>query len=207
MHATKHLSPGITTMIRMDHTQVLATFHKYRLDAAPEKKQALVETICTALEIHAQLEEEIFYPAMRNADAPLIDKSVPEHQEMRRLIAELRAMPAGGARYDETFMQLMRDVIHHVADEETRLLPDAERVLKDRLAELGWAMTRRRMELAKPRAGEIAVNVARSYPAAVLSVAAVGVIGAVLAGRALGRRHAVHGSLLARPRRLLGHAA
>src|SRR3954468_4194177 len=134
------LSPDATTMIRMDHTHVLATFHKYRVDASPDKKRVLADTICLALEIHAQLEEEIFYPAMRSVDPDLVDKSVPEHNEMKRLIAQLRASDESTQDFDRTIMELMRDVIRHVADEETMLLPDAERVLRDRLPELGAEM-------------------------------------------------------------------
>ncbi len=91
-------------------------------------------------------------------DPVVIDKSVPEHDEMRRLIARLREMTPGDAEYDRTFMELMRDVMHHVADEETVLLPAAERMLADELGELGAKMTKRRLELSAPRAGEIAGN-------------------------------------------------
>lgn len=183
MNPATRLSPRITTMIRMDHTHVLATFHKYRLDLAPERKKALVDLIVTALEIHAKLEEEIFYPAMRFAMPDIVDKSVPEHNEMRRLIATLRELDPSNADYDMAFMQLMRTIIHHVADEETVLLPEAERVLGDRLEELGAAMTRRRMELAAPPAGEIAVNTVRAYPAVVLSALALVAVGGYLAWR------------------------
>jgi len=174
------MSPTATNMIRMDHSHVLMTFHKYEMDASPGTKQALVNTVCLALEIHAQLEEEIFYPAMRQSagDGDVVAKSIPEHQEMKRLIGILRAMEPGGAEYDQTFMELMRDVIHHVADEETILLPDAERRIPDRLGELGMEMTKRRLELTAPRAGEIALNTARGMPASSMLMAA----GAVVAG-------------------------
>ncbi len=165
-------------MIRADQTAVLATFHKYTLDTSPERKRALVNTIAAALEIHAKLEEEIFYPAMRAIDAGLVDRSIPEHNEMKRLIAGLRSLEPTDVEYDATVMELMRDVIHHVADEETILLPEAERALADRLDELGLAMTRRRMELVAPRAGEIAVNAVRAYPGAVIAVAAVAAVAA-----------------------------
>jgi hemerythrin superfamily protein len=160
------LSPTITNMIRFDHTHVVAMFHQYEIDTPPKTKQALVNTICAALEIHAQLEEEIFYPAMRsaNVDVPTVDKSFPEHQEMRELIARLRATAPDSPEYDETVMALMRDVMHHVADEETVLLPDAERLLPGRLSELGASMTRRRLELVAPRIGEIAWNTVRGVP-------------------------------------------
>jgi hemerythrin-like domain-containing protein len=80
-----------------------------------------------------------------DSDEPVLLKSVPEHNEMRRLISELRSTPSGDVRHDQLLQQLMRDVIHHVADEETVLLPQAERLLsKDRLSELGADMTKRR---------------------------------------------------------------
>lgn len=174
------MTPTITNMIRMDHTTVVGAFHQYEIDTKPKTKQALVNTICLALEIHAQLEEEIFYPAMARAGAEdfITDKSVPEHDTMRTLIAQLRAMQPTDAKYDDTFMELMRDVLHHVADEETRLLPQAERLLHDRLGELGAQMTKRRLQLSAPRAGEIAMNTARTLPASSMLLAA----GALVAG-------------------------
>lgn len=97
---------------------------------------------------------------------------------MRQLIAQLRAMDPEDATYDGVFMQLMRDVMHHVADEETTLLPEAERLLADRLHELGAQMTKRRLQLSAPHAGEIAMNTMRTMPASSMIMAA----GALLAG-------------------------
>ena len=160
------LSPTITNMIRLDHTHVVATFHQYEADTPAGTKRAIVDSICVALEIHAQLEEEIFYPAMRAVPegAAVLDKSVPEHDEMRRLISKLRGMEADAAGFDDTVMELMRGVIHHVADEETVLLPAAEKLLADQISELGARMTKRRFELVLPRTGEIAGNMIRATP-------------------------------------------
>ena len=187
----KKLSPTITNMIRMDHTHVMVTFHQYEADTAPQTKKALVNTASLALEIHAQLEEEIFYPAVRRVvtDPVVIDKSVPEHDEMKRLIAKLREMEPTDADYDRTFMELMRDVMHHVADEESVLLPAAERLLADEIEELGARMTKRRLELVAPRVREIAGNTLRALPASTMLMS----VGAVLAGglvlkRAMRRR-------------------
>lgn len=167
------LSPSITNMIRLDHLHVLSTFHQYEVETSPRIKKGLADTICLSLEIHAQLEEEIFYPALRAiAETDVVKKSVPEHNQMRQLISQLRNIQPGDARYDETFFQLMNVVMHHMADEETLLLPVAERVLADRLGELGAEMTKRRMLLAVPRTGEIAGGMARSMSAGTLLVAA-----------------------------------
>lgn len=172
------LSPSITSMIRMDHTHVLSTFHQYEGNSPPRIKKGLADSVCVALEIHAQLEEEIFYPALRAvADTESLRKSVPEHDQMRRLITQLRNMEPGRDNYDETFYELVNVVLHHVADEETLLLPAAERVLADRLGELGAQMTKRRLQLAAPRTGEIAGSMARSMSPGSLVVGA----GALLA--------------------------
>lgn len=185
------LSPPITKMIRLDHSHVMVTAHKYTADASAERKQAIVETVCLALEIHAQLEEEIFYPALREVDADneVLAKAKPEHDEMRRVIAELRSMQSSDGGYDERFMALMRDVLHHVADEETTLLPAAEKLLGDRsLCELGAQMTKRRLQLSAPHAGKIAMNTARSMPAGTMLVAGGLLAGAYLLGRGLEQR-------------------
>jgi hemerythrin superfamily protein len=176
------LSPSAIPMIKLDHTHVLATFHQYSVHSSPMVKEGLVKTACLALEVHAQLEEEIFYPALRAVTRlETLKKSVPEHDEMRRLIASLRAMAPGDAAYDDTFMELMRDVLHHVADEETIVLPEAERVLADQLDELGAAMTKRRLQLVVPRTGDIALNMARAMPSATAALAVAALSGACLA--------------------------
>jgi hemerythrin superfamily protein len=184
------MMPSITTMIRMDHTHALALFHRYKADTSAQRKRALVRNACLALEIHAQLEEEIFYPALQTvlSGDEVLEKSKPEHDEMRRLIDDLRSRVVndvvGDTAFDDTFLQLMRIVMHHVADEETRLLPAAERLLSDRLGELGVEMTRRRVQLLKPHAGEVAMSSIRSFPAgaALLATGAVA-LGAMLLWR------------------------
>lgn len=192
------LSPSITNMIRLDHTHVLTAFHQYEIGASERVRKGLVDNVCLALEIHAQLEEELFYPAMRLvADNEILRKSTPEHDEMRGLISRLRNMPVNDPAYDDTFFDLMRHVMHHVADEETQLLPAAERLIPEQLNELGARMTRRRLELAGPRAPELASSMARSIGPG--SLVAAG--SALLAGAYLLTRRP-HGDRLAaaRPR-------
>ena len=121
---------------------------------------------CLAIEVHAQLEEEIFYPALRDTAGadPVLDRSGPEHNEMRSLMQRLRDMSPDDPEYDRTFHALMRTVMHHVADEESVLLPEAERTMGDRLHELGAQMTKRRMELLRPHVRELAATSVQSFP-------------------------------------------
>lgn len=190
MFKLSKLSPSITDMIRFDHSHVLVTFHQYTTSSKPSVKKALAETICDALEIHATLEEEIFYPVLRRLDPaePVLQKSEPEHDEMRRMIGELRAARAADSAHDSLVHELMRDVMHHVADEETVLLPHAERLLgKERLEELGAAMTRRRLELLKPKAGKIAKNTAVGFSGSTAAIV-VGLASALMAARFVSKR-------------------
>lgn len=180
------LSPSITNMIRLDHTHVQAALRQFEVATSARVKKGLADNVCLALEIHSQLEEEIFYPALRDvSDTETLRRAGPEHNEMRELIARLRALHATDPAFDDTFFALARVVMHHVADEETLLLPAAERLLSDRLSEMGAQMTRRRLELTAPRTGELAGSVARSLSLGTMVAAA----GAVLAGGYLLTRH------------------
>jgi len=165
-------------MIRADHARVIAMFHRYRRGTSTRTKQALAQSMCLALEVHAQLEEEIFYPAMASVDVSLVGKLIPQHDAMRAHIARLRSVAAGTAEHDATVMELMREVMHHMADEETVLLPQAERVLDGRLGELGARMMKRRLRLMAPQAGAIA----RHRPYAMPKGGLVAAAGALAAG-------------------------
>lgn len=181
------MSPTITNMIRMDHAHVVSAFHQYQVDTPARVKKGLADNICLALEVHAQLEEEIFYPAMREvAPGDPIDKSRTEHDEMRSLITRLRALQPADAGFDQTVFDLMRTVLHHVADEETQILPQAERLLSGQLSEMGARMTRRRLQLIGPRSGELAGSMARSMSSGTL-LAAAGALAAA-GGLLLARR-------------------
>jgi hemerythrin superfamily protein len=161
---------SITSMIRLDHAHVIALFHRYRPVRSAMRKRAIVRTVCDALEVHATLEEEIFYPSLRqvitaSTDDDVLSKSAPEHNEMRGLIADLNSRSSVDDRYDDAFMALMRTVLKHVADEETVLLPTAERLIPERLTALGVDMTRRRGELLRGQTLRMALNSSIASPA------------------------------------------
>jgi hypothetical protein len=172
--AGKSLTPSITSMIRLDHTHALALFRRFRPTTSLARKRALTANLCLALQVHAQLEEEIFYPALREVDPgnTVLAKSEPEHEEMRTIISRVRNLRVSDPSYDTTVWQLMRVVLHHVADEESTLLPLAERRMADRLGDLGMQMTRRRMELLRPHLGEVLKTSAQSFPVASAAIVA-----------------------------------
>jgi hemerythrin superfamily protein len=183
----ERIAPSATQLVRRDHTLVLETFHRYRASASPAVRQALAQSICLALEVHTRIEEELLYPAVRAAsESDFLRRAVPEHEQMRRLIEQLRRMSPSDPDYDATFLTLMRDVMHHMADEETDFLPQAERVLRGRLGELGAQMMRRRVALMAPRGADLAFNRVRAAPGRALLLVA----GLVLGGLMMGRRRA-----------------
>lgn len=169
------LSPSITSMIRMDHTHVLSIFHQYRISSSPSTKQALVRTACLGLEIHAQLEEEIFYPAVKKAieEGEIIDEARQEHQQAKLLMAQLKNMQGqknGAAeQFESKFAELVEAVQHHVEEEEGEMFPKAEESELD-LAELGSEMAERKQELmqemgaAETRAGSRSKSKAKAQP-------------------------------------------
>ncbi|MDB5960778.1 MAG: cation-binding protein [Massilia sp.] len=190
MFSLKNVSPTITDMIRFDHSHVMLTWHQYVSTKTATVKKALAETICDALEIHATLEEEIFYPTLRQLGigGHTLGKSEPEHNEMRAVIARIRSADPESSRYDQLVAELMRDVIKHVADEETVLLPDAERLLSsERLSALGVQMTKRRAQLLAPKAGKIAASTVVGFSSSTTALVGAAV-GALLLGRAISKR-------------------
>jgi hypothetical protein len=181
------LAPSATEMLRTDHARVLTAFHRYRVDAAPAMKRAVAHGICLALDVHATLEEEIFYPAMRAAGSSLVDKHVADHAELHSLIATLQRMSPEETEFDATFMDLMRAVMHHVADEETTLLPTADEVMGYELGLVGARMATRRIQLLAARMPQLARNASRTAPGSTLLAAGAAFVAAFLFARRLRR--------------------
>lgn len=178
---TNPLARPATELIQTDHAMVLALYHKLHPRTSPAIRAALARRICSALEIHAKLEEEIFYPALHAAriESPALDKSLAEHEQMRMLIERVRSFEGQPDAQHEALTDLLNSVLHHVADEETIVLPAAEKMLApQRLAELCAQMRTRRLELAREHAGEMAADVVRSTPGRSALAAAAMLVGA-----------------------------
>jgi hemerythrin-like domain-containing protein len=136
-----------------DHQKVLKMFDQFRkmtkkADADEQEMQTLVETACAELTIHSQVEEELFYPALRDAsDADdLLDEAEVEHASAKQLITELAAMQPGDDLYDAKFTVLGEYVKHHIDEEEHQLFPKAKKAKMD-LESLGEEIRTRKQEL------------------------------------------------------------
>jgi hemerythrin superfamily protein len=141
-------------LIKEDHRRVEALFREYEQtgDRAHKTRQRLVEEISRELEVHAQIEEESFYPAVeakaRQDGKELVHEAVEEHHLVKVTLGELAALDAEDEAFDAKVQVLMENVRHHVEEEETELLPQAERLLdQDQLARLGEKMQARKQQL------------------------------------------------------------
>jgi len=145
-----------TKLLKADHKEVSEMFDKFeggRL--SPARKQALAMQICTALSVHAQIEEEIFYPAARaaakKADQPMLDEAEVEHGSIKDLVAAVE----DGFRselFEANVHVLGEYVKHHVKEEENELFPALKSTDMD-MEEVGARLAQRKDELMS-RAGQ-----------------------------------------------------
>lgn len=122
----------IVDMLKADHKKVKKAFKDFeKLDPEknPEECEALVERTLNDIEIHAQLEEQIFYPAARGAikEEELLDEAEVEHMTAKVLIEQLRTMNADSEKFAATFKVLGEYIDHHVKEEEGEMFKQLTR--------------------------------------------------------------------------------
>lgn len=109
-------------LLKKDHRTVEDLFAKFEKAGGDGQKQKLAEQICLELSIHAQIEEEIFYPACEGkVDEDLLKESYVEHDGAKVLIAEILAGEPADEFYDSKVKVLSEEIEHHVEEEEKRL--------------------------------------------------------------------------------------
>src|SRR3954469_10381601 len=141
-----------TTLLAKDHKDVKALFKRYeklsKAEADGSERQELAEQICEMLTVHAQIEEEIFYPAVREADVEedLMDEAEVEHASAKDLISQIRSMSPEDDLYDAKVTVLGEYINHHVEEEEGQMFPKARRAKVD-LVGLAEQLTERKQQL------------------------------------------------------------
>jgi hemerythrin superfamily protein len=142
----------VTILLTRDHAEVHKLFKQYEklvdTEADGSERQALAEEICAKLTAHATAEEEIFYPAAREAgvESDLLDEAEVEHASAKDLIAQIRAMSPEDDLYDAKVTVLGEYIDHHVKEEEEEMFPKARRAKMD-LAGLAAQVAEREAEL------------------------------------------------------------
>jgi hemerythrin superfamily protein len=141
-------------LLKADHAAVKKLFKTADQSSrhAGKEKTAIFTQIRAALEVHATIEEEIFYPAVKQARSEHVKDEVregyEEHKQIKALLAALSAISPTDENYNMKLKVLKEDVEHHVKDEEGEMFPDAEKYVgKRRLASLGTQMDARKQQL------------------------------------------------------------
>ena len=152
-HTAMETGPGqdAVELLMADHHRVarlFAEFDALKEDGSDEAKSALVAQICQELTVHTAIEEELFYPAVREAieDDDLMDEALVEHAGAKELIAQLQAAHPDDDLYDAKVTVLGEQIDHHVEEEEGSMFPQAKGSGIDTVS-LGAALLKRKAEL------------------------------------------------------------
>lgn len=140
-----------TTLLHKDHETVSGLFDQYEKARSSTKKFELVQQICEALTLHAQIEEEIFYPAVRKAveGDDMMDEALVEHASLKALIAQVKGKDVETEPlFDGKITVLSEYVKHHVKEEEGEMFPKAKNSGVD-LKALGAQLQARKEMLTK----------------------------------------------------------
>ena len=141
-------APEATALLRADHRRVSALFEQYEGTRSAAKKKTIVSTICLELSVHAQIEEEIFYPAVKAAlkDKEMVPEATVEHATLKELIAQVKDKEPDGEMFDAKIKVMSEYVKHHVKEEQNEMFPKAKKTRLDMNA-LGAQMAARKEEL------------------------------------------------------------
>jgi hemerythrin superfamily protein len=138
------------SLLKQDHQEVSALFEKY--ESAEDEKSEIAAEVCNLLTVHARIEEEIFYPAAREAlesdqdGEDLLDEAEVEHATAKELIAQIEAANGADHLFDAKVKVLGEYVKHHVKEEESELFPKLKNAKLD-LETLGKQLKARKTEL------------------------------------------------------------
>lgn len=143
-------TPNAIDLLKEDHARVKQSFKDFeKLDQADTATlQEMVRAVCAELKVHATIEEEIFYPAVREAidDEDLMNEAMVEHASAKDLIEQLEGMKADDPMLSATFTVLCEYVLHHVKEEESEMFPQVRKAKLD-LDDLGAKLMARKEQL------------------------------------------------------------
>ncbi|MDY7540666.1 hemerythrin domain-containing protein [Undibacterium sp. RTI2.1] len=138
------------SLLVSDHQTVKALFEQFNelSDRSKVSKKKVADAICRALLIHAQIEEEIFYPAVKEVieSDELMDEAEVEHASAKELIEQIQDMDPDDDLYDAKVKVLSEQIEHHVREEEDEMFPSVRKTRLD-LVTLGEEMSERKEQL------------------------------------------------------------
>ena len=155
------MKPDAISILKEDHKKVKALLKELEesTEKATRKRVTLLAKIDLELGIHAQVEEEIFYPAYRDAvqtkeDRAKFFEATEEHHVVKTVLPELKNTDPATEVFTAKAKVLKELVEHHAKEEEREMFPAAKKVLdKDQLVALGARMEARKAQLKKQKSG------------------------------------------------------
>jgi hemerythrin superfamily protein len=137
-------------LLTEDHRAVKKLFKAFDGARGPGDKQGISAEIRGALEAHTALEEDLFYPAAREASPELVAEALKEHDVVASLLSDLEQLDPQDEEYDATMKVLMENVEHHAEEEEAEIFPKTRKALgDDHLRRMGEQMAARKRESAR----------------------------------------------------------
>jgi len=138
-------------LLKADHKEVKTMVQRFNSSRSDSKRAQLAQQICAALEVHAEIEEELFYPPAREAlkkNGDLIDEAEVEHTSVKELIAKIKGGSPSDDLWEAQVKVLGEYVNHHVKEEEGEIFPKVKKTRLD-LQALGEQLAERKAELQK----------------------------------------------------------
>ena len=135
-------------LLRADHRKVQDLFDQFEKARSDDRKQTLAHEICIELKVHTTIEEEIFYPAAREAihDDDLLDEAAVEHESAKELISQIEQGSPDDDKWSARVTVLGEYIKHHVKEEQSELFPEVRKTSVD-LKELGRQLRARKEAL------------------------------------------------------------
>lgn len=131
-------------LLKQDHKTVEQLFKRYEKTTAPKERRKIVDSIIRELSVHAAIEEQLFYPTVRETLPDINDdvlEGLEEHHVVKWTLDELLTLPADDERFHPKVTVLIEMVRHHVEEEETEMFPEVREGMKRKaLQELGAAL-------------------------------------------------------------------
>ena len=141
-------------LLKADHREVEKLFKKYQGlgERAVKTKGTTIQKVCTDLQVHDVLERELLYPMTQRIDRGLTDHALEEHEEVNKLIEEIKNTEPDDERMESLMKKLISDVKDHVKDEEKKLFPELQKAVeKPVLKEAGMAMAEMKRQLTSKK--------------------------------------------------------
>src|SRR5499426_3486895 len=136
-----------TDVLKRQHREVEALFKKIEKTDEGSERRALLDQISQKLETHTMIEEEIFYPAIRELDTKkaeeMVDEAYEEHHVVKLVLDELPEVDVDDDRFEAKMTVLSELIEHHVDEEEKEMFKSAEKLGSERLKALGAEMEAR----------------------------------------------------------------